>query len=209
MIRSLHRALALAALLLAGCPTPSGEGGGATTASDGLAPPPAAATEPAPPPAPPVLPPDPLGPPDAFGPAPMRTPEPWEGRHQLDQLPRRTIKVGGVPVTAWIADNDPRRRLGLMHVRELPADHGMLFVYPDVRERSFWMKNTLIPLSIAYIDERGRIASILDMEPHDETPRPSGAPVRFGLEMAQGWFRAHGIEPGAQVDGITHLPGYD
>lgn len=213
MNRSLHRALALAALLAAGCPTPTGEGGGATTTSEPPSAAPATVTEPTPPPdLPPVGPPgpaDPVGPAGPLGPAPMGTPDPSEGRHQLDLLSRRAIKVGDVTVTAWIADTYERRRLGLMHVRELPEDHGMLFIYPDVRERSFWMKNTLIPLSIAYIDEHGTIASIVDMEPHDERPRPSGAPVRFGLEMAQGWFRAHGIEPGAQVGGITHMPGYD
>lgn len=205
MNRSSRGPLVLIALLSAGCPTPAGEGAGAA-ATDRT---PAAQTQASGEPASPIAesaPPGPVGP---VGPAPMTTPDPSEGRHQLQLLPKRPIKVGDVPVTAWVADTYEERRLGLMHVRELPPDHGMLFIYPDVRERSFWMKNTLIPLSIAYIDERGRIVSIVDMEPLDERSHPSGGPVRFGLEMSQGWFRARGIEAGAYVDGITTLPGYD
>ncbi|MCO5170404.1 MAG: DUF192 domain-containing protein [Planctomycetes bacterium] len=198
-------ALLALVLLATGCPTPPGEGAPGPRAPIEPAPDEPAteqATEPAavddaPPPPGPV------------GPAPLATPAPWEGRHQLGLLPKRSIRVGGVPVTAWIADNEDRRRLGLMHVREMPDDHGMLFVYPDVRERSFWMKNTFIPLSIAYIDERGRIATIVDMRPHDERGHPSNAPVRFGLEMNQGWFRRNGVAPGARVEGITALPGYE
>lgn len=219
MSRSASPALLLVAVLAAGCPSPTGEAGGAAAhapSPDHATPTPAPASttgtgaETAPPPREPSPgPAGPAGPAGPMGPAPMATPDPSEGRHQLDLLPRRQLKVGDVPVTVWIADGYATRRLGLMHVRELPPDHGMLFVYPDVRERSFWMRNTFIPLSIAYIDERGRIASIVDMQPHDERSHPSGAPVRFGLEMAQGWFRARGISPGARVDGITNLPGYE
>jgi uncharacterized membrane protein (UPF0127 family) len=196
-----------ASLLLAGCPSARDEAPLAKTE-------PAPATtsttsttsEPAPAPADPV---GPVGPTGPVGPVARGTPLPEEGRHQLDLLPKRQLRVGGVPVTAWIADTYATRRLGLMHVRELPRDHGMLFVYPDVAERGFWMKNTFIPLSIAYIDETGRIATIVDMAPHDERSHPSGAAVRFGLEMPKGWFRANGVEPGARVEGITSLPGYD
>lgn len=195
---------ALCAFVLAGCPSARDEAPAAV--SD-----PATTATPAPPGPPPGVVSDPVGPGPVgpAGPTARGTPAPEEGRHQLDLAPKRQIRVGGVPVTAWIADTDATRRLGLMHVRELPRDHGMLFIYSDVRERNFWMKNTFIPLSIAYIDETGRIASIVDMAPHDLRSHPSGAPVRFGLEMTQGWFRANGIEPGARVEGITSLPGYD
>ena len=86
----------------------------------------------------------------------------------------------------------------------LPAGGGMLFVYPDARPRSFWMKDTLLPLSIAYIDEDGRIVSIRDMQPRDEAGVPSGAPAQYALEMDQGWFAQNGVVVGAQIDG---LPG--
>lgn len=191
-----------ALLLLAGCPSARDEAPLATTEP---APTPTSATSTTTEPASA----DPVGPVGPVGPVARGTPLPEEGRHQLDLLPKRQIRVGGVSVTAWIADSYATRRLGLMHVRELPRDHGMLFVYPDVAERGFWMKNTFIPLSIAYIDEKGRIATIVDMAPHDERSHPSGAAVRFGLEMSKGWFRANGVEPGARVEGITSLPGYD
>lgn len=206
-------AATLALVLLAtGCPTPPSEGAPAPAPAAALDQDPRPADERPPDRQPPETPPEtpPASPtPGPVGPRPMATPAPWEGRHQLDLLPKRQLRVGNVPITAWIADTEDRRRLGLMHVRELPRDHGMLFVYPDVRERSFWMKNTFIPLSIAYIDERGRIATIVDMQPHDERGHPSNAPVRFGLEMDQGWFRRNGVAPGARVEGITSLPGYD
>lgn len=191
------------ALLLLGCP--SGEPGGG-----------AAKVDPATPPLPPHSEPGPAQPPAPVGPGPVGpagpvlqdTPHPDDGRDQLELREKRPIRVGGVPVTAWIADTDPRRQLGLMHVRALPRDHGMLFVYPDVRPRTFWMKNTFIPLSIAFIDETGTIDSILDMQPHDLGHHPSKGAVRFGLEMTQGWFADHGVHVGDRVEGITELPGY-
>lgn len=186
------------ALLLLGCPAdPPPKGVDPSVELD--------RTEPAPPP--PATPPQ-AGPAGPTGPAPVETPRPDDGRDQLGLLDKRVIKVGGHAVSAWIADTDPRRQLGLMHVRALPTDHGMLFVYPDVRPRTFWMKNTLIPLSIAYIDENGVVDSILDMRPLDLSHYPSKGAVRFGLEMTQGWFAERGIEPGARVEGIVDLPGY-
>lgn len=185
------------ALLLFGCPSsePNGAPQGGTGKVEPATAPPPAHTEPA-------------GPAGPAGPVFQDTPRPEEGRHQLDLRDKRVLRVGGVPVTAWIADTDARRQLGLMHVRSLPVDHGMLFVYPDVRPRAFWMKNTFVPLSIAFIDETGRIDSIVDMQPHDLGHHPSKGAVRFGLEMTQGWFRDHGIVEGARVEGITELPGY-
>jgi uncharacterized membrane protein (UPF0127 family) len=114
-----------------------------------------------------------------------------------------------VAVNAWIADNDPRRHLGLMYVKSLPPDRGMLFIFPRAKRLGFWMHNTLIPLSIAYIREDGVIGSICDMEALDEHSHPSTCAVRFALEMTKGWFAAHKIEPGVRVDGIVDLPGYD
>lgn len=192
----MNRSSLLVALLALGCPSPNGESAPPTKTTTVTAPaPPAPATEPDAPS------PGPMGPPG--------TPRPEDGRHQLDLLQRRRIVVGGVPVTAYIADTYDRRRLGLMHVRELPTDHGMLFIYPDARELGFWMKNTFIPLSIAYIAADGRIDSILDMEPHVERSHPSRGVVRFALEMPRGWFREHRIDVGARVDGIVSMRGYE
>jgi uncharacterized membrane protein (UPF0127 family) len=119
-------------------------------------------------------------------------------------LPTTSLIVGGKLVIAEVADDDGERQRGLMQRPALPPGGGMLFVYPDARPRSFWMKDTILPLSIAYIDEDGRIVSIRDMRPLDESGVPSGAPAQYALEMDQGWFTQNGVVVGAQIDG---LPG--
>lgn len=81
----------------------------------------------------------------------------------------------------------------------LPPDTGMLFVFDRPGLPCFWMKNTPLPLSIAFIDQRGRIVNIADMQPHDQTSHCPTAPVLYALEMQQGWFRQKGIKPGTQV----------
>jgi uncharacterized membrane protein (UPF0127 family) len=160
---------------------------------------------PATPPAPPPRPADSTGP---SGPATRATPGTEDGRNQLDLLQPRPIVVGAVPVQAWVADTTDRRQLGLMNVRELPKDHGMVFVYPRARRMAFWMHNTLIPLSIAYISDDGTIAQIEDMQAMDESTHPSRSVVRFALEMPLGWYTEHGIHPGDHIDGIVQLEGY-
>jgi hypothetical protein len=118
-------------------------------------------------------------------------------------LPTTSIEVGSQQITVEVADDGEERGLGLMFRDRLGADEGMLFVYPDDRERSFWMKNTKIPLSIAYIDKDGVIVHLADMRPLDETPVPSEFPARYALEMNKGWFAAHSVKEG---DHIGHLP---
>lgn len=144
-----------------------------------------------------------------MGAGPTATPPAAAQGQAQPTLPMVALQAGIHLVKAEVADDERKRAIGLMFRESLAPNHGMLFVFREKAGHCFWMRNTLIPLSIAYIDERGRIATIVDMEPLDERPHPSGAPVRFGLEMTQGWFRAHGIQPGAYVDGITNLPGYD
>jgi uncharacterized membrane protein (UPF0127 family) len=87
-----------------------------------------------------------------------------------------------------------------MERTELDEDAGMLFVFPQEQPRSFWMRNTLIPLSIAYIDSDGRIVDIKDMQPLDETPVPSAEPAQYALEVNQGFFEARGIEVGNTLE---------
>ncbi len=101
-----------------------------------------------------------------------------------------------VPVQVEIADTPAKRTRGLMGRTALAEDAGMLFVFDREQQLSFWMKNTLIPLSIAYIDAQRRIVDIQDMQPLDETPHPSAAPAQFALEVNQGFFAEHGIEVG-------------
>ena len=108
-----------------------------------------------------------------------------------------------VEVEAEIADSGTERERGLMERTALAEDAGMLFVFGRERRLSFWMKNTLIPLSIAYIDAEGRIVDIEDMEPlDDQTKHPSAEPSKYALEVNQGFFDERGVEVGDTVEGL-------
>ena len=111
-----------------------------------------------------------------------------------------------VGVEVEIADNDAERQRGLMERTALAENAGMLFVFEREKPLAFWMKNTLIPLSVAYIDSNGRIVDIQDMEPLDETPHPSAEPARYALEVNQGFFAERGIEVGNEME-IPDLSG--
>lgn len=106
------------------------------------------------------------------------------------------VILGADTVRAEVARTDRERAQGLMERESLPAGTGMLFIFPDVAPRSFWMQNTYIPLDIAFLDADGVIVDIQAMEPLDETFTESAAPAMFALEVPQGWFEAQGIEPG-------------
>ncbi len=117
----------------------------------------------------------------------------------------RTMMLGGRHVAVEVADKSESRRQGLMGRKELPADHGMLFVYPSPRILGFWMRNTSIPLSIAFIEElpdgKGRICNIDDMAPFAESPtHVSQKPVRLALEMTKGWFAQAGVKAGDTIE---------
>lgn len=98
-----------------------------------------------------------------------------------------------------VADDGEERALGLMYRDRLPEDQGMLFVYPELDERNFWMKNTRIPLSIAFLADDGTIVHIADMQPQSLALTPSTQPVRYALEVNQGWFAQHGVQVGDRV----------
>lgn len=126
--------------------------------------------------------------------------QPATGRAQT--LPTIPIKVGTHAVTAELAATPEQRQLGLMFRFSLPADRGMLFVFDAPQPLGFWMRNTYIPLSIAFIDAGGRILNIEDMAPHDERSHPSRGPSLYALEMRKGWFAERGIGPGTRVSGL-------
>jgi len=109
-------------------------------------------------------------------------------------------------VQVEIADERAEQQRGLMERTELAENAGMLFVFDRDAPRSFWMRNTLIPLSIAYIASDGRIVDIQDMQPLDETSHPSAEPAQYALEVNQGFFAERGIEVGNVVE-IPELPG--
>jgi uncharacterized membrane protein (UPF0127 family) len=108
-----------------------------------------------------------------------------------------------VIVRVEIATMTAEKQRGLMGRTALAEDAGMLFVFDRVQQLSFWMKDTLIPLSIAYINDSGHIADIQDMQPLDETPHLSAEPAKYALEVNQGFFNKHGVEVGNKVS----LPG--
>jgi len=110
------------------------------------------------------------------------------------------VSVGGVPISVEIADTPALRETGLMHRDSLPADHGMLFVYADEQMRSFWMRNTKIPLDIAFIDRNGSIVNIEQMEAQTDENTISTAPAMYALEMSLGWFEANGVGIGDRLE---------
>jgi uncharacterized protein len=118
-------------------------------------------------------------------------------------LPTAQLKIGNAPVEAEIADTPTSSERGLMYRSSMAENHGMLFVFDNPRKATFWMKNTKIPLSIAYIDKAGKILEIKSMKPFDETIVPSATDkVGYALEMNDGWFNRHGISAGQTVQGI-------
>jgi uncharacterized membrane protein (UPF0127 family) len=113
------------------------------------------------------------------------------------------LPLGGapVPVVVEVVATPSLRQRGLMYREELPEGHGMLFIFPASTPLSFWMKNTLIPLDILFIEEGGRIVRIhQNTTPHSEAPLPSGAPARFVLEVAGGWTARIGVREGDTVE---------
>jgi uncharacterized membrane protein (UPF0127 family) len=119
-------------------------------------------------------------------------------------LPELAIK--GQRVVAEIAATEATRMTGLMNRFSLQPDHGMLFVFREPRPQAFWMKNTYVPLSIAFIGADGRILNIEDMAPLTESTHPSRGPALYALEMKKGWFAQHGIEAGEPVLGLQRAP---
>ena len=118
------------------------------------------------------------------------------------ELPTTTLSIGTHKAVAEVATTPEQRAVGLMHRFSLKTDHGMLFVFERSEPLSFWMKNTFVALSIAFIGEDGRILNIEDMKPQTETSHSSRGPARFALEMRKGWFAERGIGPGATVKGL-------
>jgi uncharacterized membrane protein (UPF0127 family) len=110
------------------------------------------------------------------------------------------IRIGGIPVTAEIADNPDLQARGMMNRDSLPENHGMLFVYGTSQVRSFWMRNVPIPLDIAFIDASGIIINIEYMEPQTDHNYFSQGPMMYALEMEGGWFEANGVGPGDRLE---------
>ncbi len=118
------------------------------------------------------------------------------------QLPTTTLTIEASKLVVEVVDTPDDRATGLMNRFSLQPDHGMLFVFDHPQPLAFWMKNTYIPLSIAFIDEGGRVINVDDMAPQTESSHWSSAPARYALEMRKGWFAEHGVKAGDRIDGI-------
>jgi len=122
-------------------------------------------------------------------------------------LPTVKLTINGKTLTAEVADEPHEQVTGLMFREKLAPDSGMLFVLARPRRAAFWMKNTLIPLSIAYINKAGTILEIHDLQPQDEKNVPSAFDtIAYALEMEQGWFAKKGILPGDRITGLPAAP---
>jgi uncharacterized membrane protein (UPF0127 family) len=118
------------------------------------------------------------------------------------ELATTTLTIGRQKVVAEVAATPDQRSTGLMYRFSLKPDHGMIFVFENAEPQGFWMKNTYIPLSIAFIGNDGRILNVADMAPKDESTHWSNGPAQYALEMRKGWFAEHGIGAGDKVEGL-------
>ena len=131
---------------------------------------------------------------------------PQQAAAQINKgLPLVELTIGKAKLKAEVAADNNTRTVGLMNRFSLQPDHGMLFVFAQSQPLAFWMKNTYVPLSIAYIDAQGVILNILDMKPHDESTHPSAGAALYALEMKQGWFKDRGIVAGNRVEGLDKV----
>jgi uncharacterized protein len=116
-------------------------------------------------------------------------------------LPRVKLSAGMYQIDAQVAQTIDQRMIGLMFRKEMPQHEGMLFVFEQPSQQCFWMKNTLLPLSAAFIDDDGTVVNVEDMKPQTLDSHCSAKPVRYVLEMNQGWFAKKGIKPGTRLNG--------
>ena len=124
-----------------------------------------------------------------------------QGTGQPQVLPEKDLRFGKAVLHTEIASTGQEREIGLMYVAKMPDNNGMIFLMPTIGPAGFWMKNTLIPLSIAFIDRNGVILELHDMKAEDETPiRSESDQVAYALEANLHWFSLNGIKPGDKLD---------
>ena len=121
-----------------------------------------------------------------------------DGPQKLAQV---RLNAGIHVINAELASTPQQREIGLMFRTAMPANDGMLFVFEQPSQQCFWMKNTLIPLSIAFLGDDGSVVNIDDMKPQTLDGHCSAKPVRYALEMNEGWFAKRGIKAGSKVRG--------
>ena len=126
-----------------------------------------------------------------------------QGSPQMN-LPRVTLNAGMHLIQVQVAQDFEQRQIGLMWRKEMPQNEGMLFVFEQASVQCFWMRNTLLPLTAAFVADDGTIVNLADMKPQSDESHCSKKPVRFVLEMNQGWFAKRNIQAGFKLTG----PGF-
>lgn len=121
------------------------------------------------------------------------------------RLPVTRLTAGIHVISAEVATNPGSRAQGLMFREQLAPNHGMLFIFEERAIQCMWMRNTFIPLSVAFVADNGTIINIEDMQPRDESSHCARQPVRFALEMTKGWFAQRGLRPGSKLGGLPAL----
>jgi hypothetical protein len=116
-------------------------------------------------------------------------------------LPRVKLGAGMHRIDAQVALTPEQRQIGLMFRAEMPKHEGMLFMFEEPAQQCFWMKNTLLPLTAAFVADDGAIVNLADMQPQTTDSHCSARPVRFVLEMNKGWFARRAIKPGFRLTG--------
>lgn len=118
-------------------------------------------------------------------------------------LPRMKLQAGMHQMDVQVAQTPEQRSIGLMFRAEMPTHEGMLFVFEQPSVQCFWMKNTLLPLTAAFVADDGTIVNLADMKPQTTDSHCSTKPVRFVLEMNQGWFAKRGLKAGSRLAGVA------
>ena len=122
------------------------------------------------------------------------------------RLARIKVGAGMHLIDTQLAQTPEQRQIGLMWRKDLPQNEGMLFIFEQPSVQCFWMRNTLTALTAAFVDEDGTIVNLEDMKPQTDDSHCSAKPVRFVLEMNQGWFKKQGIQAGFKLTGPTFKP---
>jgi hypothetical protein len=130
----------------------------------------------------------------------------WPAWAQQPQLPLVELFAGMHRIEAELAATPESRQIGMMQRTIMPPQRGMLFVFPETDRHCMWMRNTFLPLSVAFLDEKGRIINIEDMQPRTESNHCAAKPARYALEMNLGWFKTRGLGQGFAILGIEKTP---
>ena len=128
------------------------------------------------------------------------------GWAQQPQLPVLELSAGMHRIEAEVAATPESRQTGMMLRTSMPPHRGMLFVFPEIAKHCMWMRNTLVPLSVAFLDDKGHILNVEDMQPKSEDNHCSARPARYALEMNLGWFRSRGVGAGFAISGFDKAP---